>query len=195
MASCRFLNRSLRNKASPVVLLVVLTGIFIVNSSLASNFSGTSLDLNCDSILVLLFLELLVLGGGRILRLLVDFGRLVFFSGAREDETFLRLFFLSFFFGRLGGGVGMNEPEPDNISSCSLVNSKRRSERDMTELVISGRMVVLLNDCFGRLTLVGLPDPFDRPEGVGAKFIVSAFSSDTSDSTDESGLVIDITSN
>ena len=83
------------------------------------------MDWNFESNRVLLFLELLLLGGGRILRARVDLmvvlrgAKVVFFSRVFEEMTFLRLFFLSFFFGRLGGGVGINEPEPANFSSCS----------------------------------------------------------------------------
>ena len=127
------------------------------------------------------------------MRVVLKGGRVVFFSRVLDDLTFLRLFFRSFFFGRLGGGVGMNEPEPANFSSCSRVNFERRSASDMTVLVFIGRIVVLLKDCLGRL-LVGLPDPLVLPEGVGAKLIVSESSIDSTDSREERGLVIEITS-
>ena len=72
IASCLFLNLSLLNKASPVVLLVVFTGMSTFASSVLSSSFDPSFDLNLESKRVLLFLDFLLLGGGRILRLLVD---------------------------------------------------------------------------------------------------------------------------
>ena len=72
IASCLFLNLSLLNKASPVVLLVVLTGMTSFASSVLSSSFDSSFDLNLESNRVLLFLDFLLLGGGRILRLRVD---------------------------------------------------------------------------------------------------------------------------
>lgn len=130
IASCRFLNRSLLNNVSPVVLVVVLTGNLVLLVVLTCNFfslvvlTGTSISLvsgllELDSTFVLLFRELLVLGGGRIRLVLEDFGNWGFFSRELDDGTFFRFCFLSFFFGRRGGGVGMKDPEPANFSSCS----------------------------------------------------------------------------
>ena len=150
-----------------------MTGTFI---------SSVSVFFVLVSTLVLLFLEF----SRRIRLLFKDFGRLFFFSRELDDETFFRFCFLSFFFGRRGGGVGMNDPEPANFSSCSFVKSERRSSSDIVLLVVLALAVVVLNDSLGRLR-VGLPDPTERPEGVGAKLSSSVLSFDSSDSSDSSG--------
>ena len=69
----------------------------------------------------------------------------------------------------------MNDPDPDNFSSCSFVKAARRSDSEIVMLDVSLVSVVVLNDCFGRLLLVGRPDPREREVdlGVGAKLIIS----------------------
>ena len=66
---------------------------------------------------VLLFLMFLLLGGGFIRRLLDGFEDGVFLSNDLDDGTFFLFCFRSFFFGRRGGGVGINDPDPDMFSS------------------------------------------------------------------------------
>ena len=84
----------------------------------------------------------------------------------------------------------MNDPDPDNFSSCSFVKAARRSDSEIVMLDVSIFSVVVLKDCLGRLLLVGRPEPRERasgrPEpleravdlGVGAKLIISLSSSD-----------------
>ena len=74
----------------------------------------------------------------------------------------------------------MNDPDPDNFSSCSFVKAARRSDSEIVMLDVSLFSVVVLKDCLGRLLLVGRPEPRERAVdlGVGAKLIISLSSSD-----------------
>lgn len=59
------------------------------------------------------------------------------------------------------------------------MKSVRRSASDIVLVVGLDLAVVVLNDCLGRRLRVGLPEPRERPEGVGAKLIIPVSSSDS----------------